>query len=338
MKAPSKPVRTTRKVKPKAKSASRKSTAPRASTVKPASKPASKTGAKRARKPGPVLLSGGNLQIAKADGDAPVQAYFAALSGWQREAGQRLDALITRHVPGVRKAVKWNSPFYGVEGQGWFLGVHTFTRYLKVAFFRGTALQPLPPGTSKDKDARYVDLHEGDDFDSAQMASWVKQAASLPGWDPGSRVAKKRERAEPAEPTAPARARSHEQASGKAASRLIDQRIRELGDWRGETLARMRKLILEADPEVTEECKWMGTPVWSHDGIVCTGESYSKVVKLTFAHGARLPDPARLFNSSLEGNTRRAIDLHEGERIDARAFQSLVKAAVAENGLRSKKR
>ncbi len=122
-----------------------------------------------------------------------------------------------------------------------------------------------------------------------------------------------------------------DQATGEAASRLIDMRIRELGGWRGETLARMRALILEADPEMTEEWKWMGTPVWSHDGIVCTGESYTKVVKLTFAHGASIADPLRLFNSSLAGKTRRAIDIHEGEKVDARAFKALVKAAVARN-------
>jgi hypothetical protein len=122
-------------------------------------------------------------------------------------------------------------------------------------------------------------------------------------------------------------------ATGKPASRFIDQRIRDLGGWRGETLTRMRALILEADPEMTEEWKWMGTPVWSQHGIVCTGESYTKVVKLTFARGARIPDPSRLFNSSLEGNTRRAIDIHEGEKVDAGAFKALVKAAVAQNGL-----
>ena len=127
-------------------------------------------------------------------------------------------------------------------------------------------------------------------------------------------------------------------ATGKPASRLIDQRIRDLGGWRGETLARMRALILEADPEMTEEWKWMGTPVWSHHGNVCTGEAYTKVVKLTFARGARVPDPSRLFNSSLEGNTRRAIDIHEGEKVDAGAFKALVKAAVAQNGPPAKKR
>ncbi len=122
------------------------------------------------------------------------------------------------------------------------------------------------------------------------------------------------------------------QATGKPASRLINQRIRGLGGWRGETLARMRALILKADPGVTEEWKWMGTPVWSHHGIVCTGEAYTKVVKLTFARGAKVPDPSHLFNSSLEGNTRRAIDIHESEKVDAGAFKALVKAAVAQNG------
>ena len=133
-------------------------------------------------------------------------------------------------------------------------------------------------------------------------------------------------------------------ATGGSASRLIDQRIRELGGWRGETLARMRALILEADPEMTEECKWvkptnpLGVPVWSHAGIVCTGETYAKVVKLTFAQGASIPDPSRLFNSSLEGNTRRAIDIHEGEKVDAGAFKALVREAVAENSAKAKKR
>jgi len=131
--------------------------------------------------------------------------------------------------------------------------------------------------------------------------------------------------------------RSRERATGQPASRLIDQRIRDLVGWRGETLARMRALILEADPEMTEEWKW-DNPVWSHHGIVCTGETYAKVVKLTFARGATLPDPSRLFNSSLEGNTRRAIDIHEGEQVDARAFKALVKAAVAQNGPPAKKR
>ena len=145
---------------------------------------------------------------------------------------------------------------------------------------------------------------------------------------------------------APAKARAKarpgaseaKRASQSPASRLIDQRIRDLAGWRGETLARMRALILQADPEATEEWKWMGTPVWSHHGIICTGEAYTKVVKLTFARGASIPDPSRLFNSSLEGNTRRAIDIHEGETVDAGAFKALVKAAVARNGQPAKKR
>ena len=130
---------------------------------------------------------------------------------------------------------------------------------------------------------------------------------------------------------------SRERAAGPSASRLIDERIRDLAGWRGDTLGRMRALILEADPEMTEEWKW-NNPVWSHDGIVCTGEAYKKVVKLTFARGATIPDPSHLFNSSLEGNTRRAIDIPEGEKVDARAFKALVKAAVAQNGAPTKKR
>jgi hypothetical protein len=132
----------------------------------------------------PALLAGGNPQIAKADGDAPVQAYIAAMPGWKRDVGHRLDALIVRIVPNVRKAVKWNSPFYGIEGQGWFLNFHCFTKYVKVAYFRGASLRPLPPGVSKHKDVRYLDIHEGDDLDEALLASWIRQASTLPGWVP----------------------------------------------------------------------------------------------------------------------------------------------------------
>ncbi|WP_324751099.1 DUF1801 domain-containing protein [Sphingomonas sp. LY54] len=129
------------------------------------------------------LLSGGNPQIPKGDGDAPVQAYIAAMPGWKRAVGERLDALIADNVPDVRKAVKWNSPFYGVAGQGWFLSFHVFTHYVKITFFRGAALEPLPPGASKDAQVRYLDLREGQ-FDEAQITDWVKQAAALPGWIP----------------------------------------------------------------------------------------------------------------------------------------------------------
>ena len=136
---------------------------------------------KPAEKP-PAVLSGGNPRIAKADGEAPVQAYIEALPGWKRDLAKRLDALIVRTLPKVRKAVKWNSPLYGVEGQGWFLGVHVFTRYVKVAFFSGASLQPPPPGASKGKDTRYLDVFEGDELDEARIADWVRQAAALPGF------------------------------------------------------------------------------------------------------------------------------------------------------------
>jgi hypothetical protein len=128
----------------------------------------------------PVLLSGGNPQIAKAYGDAPVQAYIAAMPGWKREVGRRLDALIVRTVPGVRKAVKWNTPFYGVEDGVWFLSFHCFTKYIKVTFFRGASLRPVPSGASKYKDVRYLDIYEGQ-LDEAQFAAWVTQASLLPG-------------------------------------------------------------------------------------------------------------------------------------------------------------
>jgi hypothetical protein len=130
----------------------------------------------------PRLLSGGNPQIPKAQGDAPVQAYIAAIPDWKRDIARRLDALITRTVRGVNKAVKWNSPFYGVEGQGWFLNFHCFTNYVKVAFFRGTSLNPAPPGHSTSKNVRYFDIRENDGLDETQLAAWVKQAAALPGW------------------------------------------------------------------------------------------------------------------------------------------------------------
>jgi hypothetical protein len=133
----------------------------------------------------PKLLAGGNPQIAKGDGDAPVQAYIAAMPGWKQDAGRRLDALIQRTVPGVRKAVRWNSPFYGVAGQGWFLAFHCFTRYIKVTFFRGAALSPLPPVESKDPNTRYVHIHEGEPLDEALLADWIRQASALPGWQFG---------------------------------------------------------------------------------------------------------------------------------------------------------
>lgn len=158
------------------KASAKKPAAAKAKTSNFLKKPAAK----------PTLLAGGNPQIAKGDGDAPVQAYIAAMPGWKSDVGRRLDALIVRTVPRVGKAVKWNSPFYGVEGQGWFLSLHCFTKYVKVAFFRGTSMRPVPPGESKQKEVRYLDIHEDDQIDEKQLATWIKQAASIPGWDGGS--------------------------------------------------------------------------------------------------------------------------------------------------------
>lgn len=139
----------------------------------PKSKPA------RAKKP--KLLSGGNPQIAKSEGQAPIDAYIAAMPGWKSEVGRRLDALISRTVPNVHKAVKWNSQLYGIKGEGWFLGIHCFAKYIKVAFFKGAKLSPIPPGKSKQKEVRYLDIHEDDKLDESQFASWAKQASQLPG-------------------------------------------------------------------------------------------------------------------------------------------------------------
>ena len=133
-----------------------------------------------------TLLSGGNPQVAKADGDAPVQAYITAMPGWKSAAGKRLDKLIERTVPNVRKCVRWNSPFYGVEGQGWFISYHCFTKYVKVTFLRGSLLKPLPPVGSKDPNARYVHVTEDEKVDEKQPANWIKQAAKIPGWNGGS--------------------------------------------------------------------------------------------------------------------------------------------------------
>jgi hypothetical protein len=160
-----------------------KKTAPKRAAPKGV-KPSRAAAKSQAGKDGsPKLLSGGNPQIAKGHGNAPVQAYIAAMPGWKSKVGRRLDAIVTRTVPGVRKAVKWNSPLYGVagDGQGWFLGIHCFAKYIKVAFFRGASLRPVPPDESKQKDVRYLDIHEDDELDEAQFAAWVKQASELPG-------------------------------------------------------------------------------------------------------------------------------------------------------------
>jgi hypothetical protein len=281
------------------------------------------------------LLAGGNPRITKADGEAPVQAYISAMPGWKRDVGSRLDALIGRNAPDVRKAVKWNSPFYGIEGRGWFLTFHCFTKYVKVAFFRGTSLRPLPPVESKDEETRYFHIHEDDPLDEAQLATWIRQAATLPGWVPQRGASNSpQSRSE----RMAGRSKQKNEAKRKTAKNSAKvSRSKDLGDWRSRTLFRVRALIEQADPEVVEEMKWrkpskpMGIPVWSHDGTICTGETYKDKVKLTFAKGAALEDPAGLFNAGFGGNTRRAIDLHEGDEIDEKAFKALVRAAVALN-------
>jgi len=164
--------------------AAKKPAAKKPAAKKAAAKPATSKKPAAARNPKDVvLLSGGNPQITKADGDAPVQAYIAAMPEWKSDVGRRLDALIEQALPGVRKAVRWNSPFYGLEGMGWIVSYHCFTKYVKVTFLNGTTLDPLPPGPSKDPDTRYLDIHEDGELDEAQFVEWVKQAGARPGWD-----------------------------------------------------------------------------------------------------------------------------------------------------------
>lgn len=166
---------------------SHKPTARSVSKSVPGSGPAAEATAKTklTGKKNVVLLSGGNPQIAKGDGDAPVQDYIEAMPGWKHDLGKRLDAIIMESVPDVRKAVKWNSPFYGIEGRGWFVSFHVLTRYVKVTFFSGMSLEPIPPGgTPKSKNARWIDIHETDELDEEQLAAWIKQAAAIPGWIP----------------------------------------------------------------------------------------------------------------------------------------------------------
>ncbi len=154
---------------------------PRPSAPTPKKTPKTRPASTRRKAGAPILLSGGNPQIAKADGEAPVQAYLAAIPGWKRDVGRRIDALIVEAVPGVRKAVRWNSPFYGIDGQGWFLGMHCLARYLKISFFNGALLVPRPPVASKKDGVRYLHLHEHDPIDETRLRQWLRQAAALPG-------------------------------------------------------------------------------------------------------------------------------------------------------------
>jgi hypothetical protein len=157
-------------------------TASKASAVKPIARKGKTTVSRKASAKMPRLLAGGNPQVARADGNAPVRAYIAAMPGWKSGVGRRLDSLIVRTAPAVRKAVRWNQPFYGIDGQGWFLSFQCFAKYIKVAFYRGTSLRPLPPRESKHKEVRYLDIHEGDQLDEELMTAWVRQASKVPGW------------------------------------------------------------------------------------------------------------------------------------------------------------
>ena len=168
------------------KTAAKKTVAKKTAAKKTAARKAVAKKPRRTTKP--ALLAGGNPQIPKGDGDAPVQAYIAAMPGWKRDVGRRLDALIERAFPEVRKAVKWNSPLYGAQGQGWFLGIHCFTHYVKVAFFRCTSLRPMPPGASRTAHTRYLDIRQDGAFDEARFMAWVKQASRMPGDPMGSRT------------------------------------------------------------------------------------------------------------------------------------------------------
>ena len=166
--------------KAKSKSPPKRKAAPKAAAAKAGPKAAPKRSTAKSGKK-LAVLSGGNPQIAKAEGDAPVRAYIAAMPGWKQDIGKRIDALIARAVPKVRRAVKWNSPFYGVEGKGFFLQFHVYAKYVKVTFFKGTSLKPVPPGESKHAEVRYLDITE-EGLDEAQFSDWVKQAAAIPGW------------------------------------------------------------------------------------------------------------------------------------------------------------
>lgn len=233
----------------------------------------SKTTGKANTKPAPrkdvKLLSGGNPQIAKGDGDAPVQAYIAAMPGWKRAVGARLDALIERHVPKLRKAVKWNSPFYGVEGQGWFLSTHCFTRFVRLTWFQGRSLRPIPPGASKDKHARYLDIHEEGIADEKQLISWIKQAAALPGW----------------------MSHAPREAAPSAPNPEVAWFFARKGPWQ-DCYARLRELALASG--LTEELKW-GHPCYTLKGKnVFLMHGFNDYCALLFHKGALLKDEHRL--------------------------------------------
>ncbi|MBK8949818.1 MAG: DUF1801 domain-containing protein [Flavobacteriales bacterium] len=210
------------------------------------------------------LLSGGNPQIPKDDGDAPVQAYIAAMPGWKRAVGEQLDALVVRHVPDLQKAVKWNSPFYGVEGRGWFLSTHCFTQFVRLTWFQGRSLKPIPPGPSKDKNARYLDIREHDEIDEDQLVAWIKQASALPGWV------------------------SHAQdAATSAPNPKVEWFFAKDGKWKA-CFAALRELALQGG--LTEELKW-GHPCYTLKGKnVFLMHGFNDYCALLFHKGALLKD------------------------------------------------
>lgn len=224
---------------------------------------------KRATRQSVKLLAGGNPQIAKGDGDAPVQAYIAAMPGWKRAVGEQLDALIERHVPKLQKAIRWNSPFYGVEGRGWFLSTHCFNHFVRITWFKGQALTPIPPGPSKDQNARYLDIREGGIEDEAQLISWIKQAAALPGWF----------------------SHAPRKAAASAPNPKVDWFFDRDGKWKT-AFAKLRELAL--DSGLTEELKW-GHPCYtlkSKDVFLMHG--FKDYCALLFHKGALLNDEHRL--------------------------------------------
>jgi uncharacterized protein YdeI (YjbR/CyaY-like superfamily) len=215
------------------------------------------------------LLSGGNPQIPMGDGDAPVQAYIAAMPGWKRAVGEKLDALIVRHVPKLQKAVKWNSPFYGVEGQGWFLSTHCFTHFVRITWFKGQALKPIPPGSSKDLNARYLDIREGGIQDEKQLISWIKQAAALPGWF----------------------SHAPREAAPSAPNPEVAWFFAKKGPWQA-CFGQLRELALESG--LTEELKW-GHPCYTLKGKnVFLMHGFNDYCALLFHKGALLKDEHKL--------------------------------------------
>jgi uncharacterized protein YdeI (YjbR/CyaY-like superfamily) len=257
--------------------------------------------------PSVKLLAGGNPQIPKGDGDAPVQAYIATMPGWKRAIGERLDSLIEQHVPELQKAVKWNSPFYGVKGQGWFLSTHVFTHFVRITWFQGRSLNPLPPGTSKDPNARYLDIREGGIEDEVQLAGWIEQAAALPGWFSHA---------------------SHETTPGAPDPRL-NWFFEKDGQWKA-CFAKLRDLALESG--LTEELKW-GHPCYTLKGRnVFLMHGFRDYCALLFHKGALLKDDHKLLvQQTANVQSARQIRFTSEERIVklSPALRAYIQQAIA---------